>query len=1394
MSELGDRPRTTGEVPIAVVGIGCRFPTAEGPAAYWRLLCEGRDAVAALPDRRRDARSFPEQHSPRVGGFLPEVDGFDWRTLRVSPREAIYMDPQHRLLLEVAWEAFEDAGLPLERVAGSDTGVFVGITWSDYYLLQAQAPELLDAYTGPGNVFAFAANRISYQFDLRGPSFSVDMACASSLGAIHQACHSLWRGESTLALVGGVSLIISPVNHVVMTKLGVLSRHDRCLTLDERADGFVRGEGVGLVVLKRLPDVEPGDRVYALIRGTALGHNGRNEWMVAPDAEAQERVIRSAYRMAGIDPQSVDYVELHGAASAKGDVVETAALAAVVGGSQRARPCAIGTVKTNIGYLDAAGGIAGLIKTALSLYHRSLVPMINLQTVNPALRLHELGLTPQQTRSEWPADDGHRPTAGVTSVSMSGCNVHVALQADVHEDRDTDRADDGTDAVRLVPLSARGPEALRGRVQRLHAWLSDRTPGDPPPESLRDIAYTTGRRRSHHEFRTAFVARSVQELVERLGAHDQAPTPSKRAPRIAWDLGSLRTGWLPMARASRAGTPDFGPSTPGPAFDQTLHACIARLEALTGTPWPVLRETMGSGRPEDHQGAIHLALALAMVEQWRAWGVEPVIVTATGPMVLVLQSMAGAQSRDDILRTMTEGRAQGPMEEGRMLVWRPDAPEPPRALPTEEVAAQVLDEHVDVLMSTAGQAAGQAAGQSPGQAPGLVTSSLLDVLRPKDWEGKALPWAPLEREPRPEAYAILGTLYSAGVDIHWPALCPEGRCVSLPNYPWKHRPLWIRQPEPTAGADHQASSASEPPRAADAPPSIVARWRAAGPDGDGPDGQDALLEEYLQERVSAVLRCEPEVLGAQRSLLELGLDSIMALEIINRLGEETETRPSTERFLATPTIAGLHGLLTTELRAQGQSEERRLQLRPGLARQWPSDTPLPLSFSQQALWTIDPVAMDRPRWNLFYAFYLTGPLHVAALEASLREIVGRHANLRVCFPTIDGRIVQRVVPPEQFELTLDRYSLSDLEEDELEDEVIVLATAESRRTYDLERGPLLRFTLIHCRDPDGARGEGEHVLFLAFHHAIFDLWSFRLFLEELGQLYRAFAEDRPSPLVPLEVGYEDFIAWQQASRQQTAQRVSRDYFARRLAGCPAQIDLPSSPPPGPQDRSGADRRADSYKFFVIASEKTRLAVELSRREGVTLYTVMLAVFKAVMFAHSKQQSLPVLSFNAQRNHRSIQAMIGMFSNAVVIRTERSGDPSFRQWLGYVRDMSLGAFEHQQLPLDEQIAAVEPTIGPHPPLLTQVFFIFQPFDWPQLSLDGIRAQVLEITHMDNGDACADLEWTMWHHAEGMRSFVGYRASVYSEAFVARLIRDFQTVLARATEQPGAPISTLLAGIG
>ncbi len=513
LAAAGEAPRRLGDAPVGIVGLACRFPGAPNEHAFWRLLAEGRDGVTEVPADRWQASalyhpdpSVPGRMTTRWGGFLEGLGRFDPAFFDLAPREAARMDPQHRLLLEVAFRALEDAGLPLLAIRASKTGVFVALCQSDYARIAAADRDRIDAYSGFGSQRALAANRLSYWLDARGPSLIVDTACSSSLVAIHLACRSLLARECDRAIVAASNLILAPEDTIAMSKWGMMAADGRCKTFDARADGFVRGEGCGALVLERLADgLARGSAPRAVIRGTAVNQDGRSNGLTAPNPAAQSALITQALADAGVAASHISYLEAHGTGTALGDPIEVQALTDAFQGAGPEAGCVIGAVKTNVGHLEAAAGLAGVIKTVLSLEHEEIPPNLHFESQNPRFSLAGTPFELATMRVPWPR--GAKPRiAGVSSFGMGGTNGHVIIEeAPTPAERPVleDRSE-------IVFLSARTLEALVEITRDLRSLA--------PNKRLCELAAALALHRTHFEHRLAIVARDPAELSQRLDA------------------------------------------------------------------------------------------------------------------------------------------------------------------------------------------------------------------------------------------------------------------------------------------------------------------------------------------------------------------------------------------------------------------------------------------------------------------------------------------------------------------------------------------------------------------------------------------------------------------------------------------------------------------------------------------------------------------------------------------------------------------------------------------------------------------------------------------------------------------------------------------------------------
>ncbi|HVY79495.1 MAG TPA: type I polyketide synthase, partial [Steroidobacteraceae bacterium] len=516
--------------PVAVIGIGCRFPGgANDPDSYWALLRSGRDAIVEVPPDRWDVDAYydpnpdaPGKMSTRWGGFIDQVDRFDPQLFGISPREALTMDPQQRLLLEVTWEALERAGQNPERLKGTRTGVFVAIATSDYWhtLLHDVDPSRIDAHFATGISHSIASGRISYCLGLQGVCLSIDTGCSGSLLSIHQACTSLRTGESQLAIAAGVNLILRPELAITYSKARMMAPDGRCKAFDARANGFVRGEGCGVVVLKRLADAQRDrDPILAIIRGTASNQDGASSGLTAPNGAAQEALIRAALADGELHPDAVGYVEAHGTGTSLGDPIEVRALGNIFGSRARSAALRIGSAKTNFGHLESAAGIAGFIKAVLCLMHGEIPPSLHFETPNPHIAWEDMSVEVAARLQPFPEYGGRR-IAGVSSFGFSGTNVHVVLES-ATETHSEPQAAHPPRAIQLLTLSAKSDAALDESVRRLREHLE----GRGREQALADVCHTASAGRAHFAHRLAIPVRSRDELVQALRSIEQG-TPA----------------------------------------------------------------------------------------------------------------------------------------------------------------------------------------------------------------------------------------------------------------------------------------------------------------------------------------------------------------------------------------------------------------------------------------------------------------------------------------------------------------------------------------------------------------------------------------------------------------------------------------------------------------------------------------------------------------------------------------------------------------------------------------------------------------------------------------------------------------------------------------------------
>jgi acyl transferase domain-containing protein len=947
---------------VAIIGMSCRFPGAPTLAQFWELLCAGGDAITDVPPERFDVDAYydpdPRRRGTMIsrrGGFLPGIEDFDAAYFGISPHEARRMDPQHRLMLESVYDAVDDAGLRAEVLAGSDTAVYTGVSlMSEYWPMLVQA-DMIDLHSVLGaGMYGTAAGRISHALDLRGPSMSVDATCATGLVSVQLARNSLLLGETSLALLTGVSLLLSPVNSVGLSNGTILSPTGRCRFGDAEAEGYVRSEGVAAVVLKRLPDaIADGDRVYAVISGVGTSSDGRTGGsLMKPGGAGQERALRAAYRDAGLDPSDVDYVEAHGTGTVTGDRVELGTLGEVVGiGRDPDRPCLVGSVKSNIGHVESAAGLAGLIKTALVVNTGVIPATLHVDNPNPVLSEQNLPLELPSTTREWPKT-GRPRVAGVNCFGISGTNAHVVLGEPPRSKpvgRQPSRA-------RLLPVSAKAPAAAR--------TLAERIAGVLPTTALDDVCFSAGVRRSHHPHRITAVGHDAESMAAALRDRPAGGTTNAtKPPKVVFVFSGGGSAWTGMARRLLVELP---------VFRDRLAECAAAVQAEAG--WSVLR-ALESGEPlsgpeREHPALWAVQVALAAV--WEHWGVQPdevigqslgeiaaatvsgslsvadgaavvcrraaMLATLPGTGGMLLVRLPAVQAREALAdyrdrvsvavissdnSTVLSGDLEaldeiGATLEARGIFCRPVAVDyashspqvqplrpglvdalstvapvpgrvPLRSTTTGHFGA-VLDGTywadslcLPVLLEPALRAA--ADRQRPTlfveiSPHPLLLNEIEETLVSAGRLGAAV--GSIRRD-EPETECLLrgaGTAYEAGCELDWPAVNGPGNFVALPGYPWQRRRLWLDD------------------RSAPAPL-------------DRPSSEPADLRDRVLDEVGRLLSLSRDEVDETKSLVAMGVDSLLASRLRNALAEALEVTIAIGDLLSSTPVGELVDQLAT---------------------------------------------------------------------------------------------------------------------------------------------------------------------------------------------------------------------------------------------------------------------------------------------------------------------------------------------------------------------------------------------------------------------------------------------------------------------------------------------------
>lgn len=1478
-----DAAEPTG-LEVAVVGMAGRFPGAADLETLWQNLRQGRETVSTFSRDELEAAgaTAAELDDPAYVPSRAMIEGperFDAAFFDINPREAEILDPQHRIFLETVWHALEDAACDPATYADR-IGLFAGTSMSTY-LLQNLLPhrELLARI---GSFQAMLANdkdylttRVSYKLGLRGPSVLVQTACSTSLVAVHLACQSLISGECETALAGGVSVTFPQHRGYTYQEGAIFSPDGHCRPFDHRAQGTLNGDGVGVVVLKRLEDaLEDGDRIRAVIRGSAINNDGSDKvGFTAPSVDGQVAVISAAQVMAEVEADSIGYVEGHGTATPIGDPIEIEALDEAFRVTTDDKGfCALGSIKGNFGHLDAAAGIAGLIKTVLTLESGEIPPTVHFERPQPASVLANSAFFVNGEPLPWPAGATPR-RAAVSSFGLGGTNAHAVLEE--APQGVTDPPDAG--GQQLLVLSARSEASLDAARSRLAEHLEAH-----PELPLADVAHTLQMGRRAFEHRRALVCADHAEAVATL-----------RGERPKALLGGLHEGGK---RPVVFLFPGQGTQYPGmarglyehwPIFRQELDRCVEILRPLLGVdPLDLLLEPGDTAEDAEkkatalrhtaHAQPLLFALEWALARQLAELGVEPTAMIGHSLGEYVAACLAGVWSLDDALFLVaTRGRLMAEAEPGAMLTVPLSAEATLAEIEQEGGALELAAINTPELVVVTGPeeavlALGRRLGERdiecrrlhtshafhsalmesalepfrselalrpPTQPEGRFVSNLSgDWMRPEEatdpeyWlrhlrrpvrfadglarllaepdalllevgPGRSLAslvrrqpgWAPgrvvIETLPgarRSEGkdgeegehalLTALGRLWLAGAKPSWPGLHHgvKRQKVALPGYAFDRQKYWIAPPAPTGEAmdptaASEIASTTEGGTATSAGtlrhrPGLSTPWEA-------PVGE---LEERLATLWSELLGVEG--VGRHDDFFELGGHSLLGTQLLSRVREVVGAEVPLRRLLEGPTVAEL-ATVVGEVTADGEGGAPHRTLPP--LEPIPRDGELPLSFSQERLWIVDQIDPGSPAYNISFALRLRGNLDIGVLEASFAELERRHESLRTVFGQHDDRPVQIIEAPGKLKLRL--IDLRAMDTARREKEAPRLVVQDALRPFELGVGPLFRVALVRKTDDDAA-------LLVSFHHIISDGWSFGIIAGELSALYNAHLEahregrgvELPGLLPGLPVQYADFAAWQRLWLQGEVLDEQVAYWQQKLAMPPEPLPLPTRRSTSATDFRGA------VHTLEFSKETSDALVALGRARRATLYQVVMAAWKALLSTFGEQEDIVVGSPIAGRTHRRAESLVGFFVNTLVLRTDLSGDPTFEEILGRVRETTHGAYAHQDLPFERLVSALRLDRDLHRMPLFRVWFVLQNTPAEQLELgpvvaEPIRPDALAVRH--------DLKLDLTEGDDGLHGFFEYKTGLFDAAGVEQIAHLLGKVFEEVITDPKLRLSAL-----
>lgn len=1224
-----------GQQAVAIIGMACRLPGADSPEALEALLFGGKDAITRRDPAHRDGTAAPEDGDRAVwGGFLDDISAFDAALFGISPREAVEIDPQQRLLLEVSWQALERAGIAPDSLRRSRTGVFTGISSSDYENRRLQCGQSLNAYVGTGNAHSIAANRLSYFYGFEGPSMAVDSACSSSLLALHLACRSLRDGECETALACGVNILAGSEGQDIFTDAHLMAPDGRCKTFSADADGYVRAEGCVVLVLKTLERaLNDQDPILGIVRGSAVNQDGRSNGLTAPSRRAQARLLREALHNAGLTAADIDGIEAHGTGTPLGDPIEFGAISDVYSGSREAdRPLLVSSIKTNVGHLEAAAGLAGVCRVLISLQAAAIPPHLHLKRLNPEIRTDGIPAAIPVATTPWPRTPGRPRRAGVSSFGFGGTNVHVIL-----EEAPLTDAPSGTlpGPLPVLPLAA----ASEGQLRELAADYREHLARAPERE-MADACLTCGAGRASLPCRAALAGPDIVRGLEQLASGMPVPF-----------MGHV---------------PDSAPHRPVVFFLNSMTGCpdasLPDVPPLASARTALL-EQLPSGTETDGQARAFLAL-MATAEAWRRMLGEPAAILCTPATVSVAACLAGHLDPEEGLALYRALEGDGAL----IPQFKVRAPEAGTvSLPLFDLGSSRLISAEEARDPAFWRAYAPTTGapeeaHAIAQARRLAPSADILAMRPGDLpDGNTadtpllLPaFAPDAAATPQHMAAVLACCWTRGTNVRWAAVHAgsAARRIPLPTYPFAREHFWF------GGTDMTDAPAALPARRSPAPLEIPDVSCVMQETARADRLDDAELLALLSREARAVLRLPENVsLSPETPLVRAGFDSLLFMELAQRLSRRLGMTLPPALLMETATLAALRERLCL----QGQTAPAPQAMTDIVARPEDRHLPFPLTDVQHAYWIgrDGSMTLGGVSCSNYVEADFTG-LDVPRLEKALDALVRRHDMLR-CVITPDGR--QRVLPAVPA-CRIPLEDLSALPEEEKERVLRQKREQLSHKVLPTDKAPLLEITASRL-DAATIRLHVKLDLLVA------DAYSFGILMQDLAAWYA----DPGMEKSPLALSFRDCVLAAEAEKDTPAWQADREYWLQRLPFLPAGPELPLARTP----QSLGTPRFHRRTAMLDAARWARLK-EMGRAQGLTPSGLLLAAFSLVLSRWTAQPHfcLMLTTFDRRYRHEEMGAVVGDFTRLLLLEVQREKGATFLEHataLGrqLIRDMGHSRF-------------------------------------------------------------------------------------------------------------------------